>query len=309
MLFMGMHDNTQENISELIQRMRATGKKKFVLQLPEGLKTRATDIISALEKEGFEIIWAADPSYGACDLALEEARVSEAEALVHVGHSKFYVDFETPVPVLYFPWKMNADFDNIDISIIKEKNLGIITTIQHTDILNEAKKFFETKGKTAIIGGQILGCWTLSAEKIEDKVDAFVFIGSGHFHPLAIKDRKKPVYVVDIEKRTAEKLNTELFEKRRWANIYKARDAKTFAILVSAKAGQKELLGVAADIKRKIESAQKQAIILIMDEITEAKLQGIRAGAFVNTACPRILDDTWTRPIINAMDIDLVLGE
>ena len=67
-----------------------------------------------------------------------------------------------------------------------------------------------------------------------------MFIGSGHFHPLALKGTKKPIYVIDVEKKTAEKLDTERFEKRRWANIYKARDARSFAILVSTKEGQKE---------------------------------------------------------------------
>jgi len=296
-------DDFEENVSGLAKRMRASGKKKFMIQMPEGLKTKAFNIIEALEKEGFEITYAANPTYGACDLALEEARLAKAEALVHIGHSKFYVDIKAEIPVIYFPWKMTINFEGIDISIIKENTIGIVTTIQHTDILDSAKKFLESKGKTAIIGGQILGCWAVAAEGIEDKAEAFVFIGSGHFHPLALKGTKKPIYVIDVEKKTAEKLDTERFEKRRWANIYKARDARSFAILVSTKEGQKELLGVAEEIKKKIEAAQKKAIIIIMNELTEQKLLGIKADAFVNTACPRLLDDTWSRPMINAGDI------
>ncbi len=296
-----------ENITELITRMRASGKKKFVIQMPEGLKTKALDIIAALEREGFEIIYAANPTYGACDLALEEARLAKADALVHIGHSKFYVGIKSDIPVIYFPWKMHVNFEDIDISAIKEDVLGIVTTIQHTDVLNDAKKFLESKGKTAVIGGQILGCWSISAEKIEESVDAFVFIGSGHFHPLALKDTKKPIYVMDVERKATEKLDTEKFEKKRWANIYKARDAKSFAILVSTKEGQKELLGLAEVIKKKIETAQKTTVIIMMNELTEQKLLGIKADAFINTACPRLLDDTWSRPIINAMDVEEVL--
>ncbi len=299
--------NFEENTAELAKRMQASGKKKFVIQMPEGLKTKALEIITALEKEGFEVIYAANPTYGACDLALEEARLAKAEALVHIGHSKFYVDIKADIPVIYFPWKIEINFDDIDISPIKENTIGIVTTIQHTDVLGDAQKFFESKGKTAIIGGQILGCWAAAAEMIEDKVDAFVFIGSGHFHPLSLKDTKKPIYVVDAEKKTAEKLDTETWEKKRWANIYRAKDARSFAILVSTKEGQKELLGVAEEIKKKIEAAQKKAIIIIMDELTDAKLQGIKVDAFINTACPRLLDDTWSRPMINAMDVEEAL--
>ncbi len=300
--------NFEENTAELAKRMQASGKKKFVIQMPEGLKTKALEIITALEKEGFEVIYAANPTYGACDLALEEARLAKAEALVHIGHSKFYVDIKADIPVIYFPWKIEINFDDIDISPIKENTIGIVTTIQHTDVLGDAQKFFESKGKTAIIGGQILGCWAISAEKIEEKIDAFVFVGSGHFHPLALKDAKKPIYVIDVEKRTTEKLDTAAFEKRRWANIFRARDAKSFGILISTKEGQKELLGAAKDIKKKLEDGQKSALIIVMDEITDAKLQGIRVDAFINTACPRLLDDTWSKPVINAQDVDEVFA-
>jgi 2-(3-amino-3-carboxypropyl)histidine synthase len=278
-----MDDDTKRNISELIGRLDSSGKRKFVLQLPEGLKTKAVEIIQDLEKEGFEIIYASDPCYGACDLALKEASSCNADALIHVGHSKFYRN-------------------------ILENRLGIITTIQHIDILENVKKFLESTGKTVFIGGQVLGCHDIAAKNIEENVDAYVFIGSGRFHPLALRGTK-PVYALDIEKRKAERLDMQKWEKRRWASIYKARDAKVFGILVSSKPGQRELLGSAEGIKKNLEAAGKKAIILIMDEITEEKLMGIKVDAFVNTACPRLLDGTFSRPVINAMDLGEVLSD
>jgi 2-(3-amino-3-carboxypropyl)histidine synthase len=302
-------DKQDDNIIQLLQAIRQSGKKKFVLQLPEGLKTRAAEIIAAMEKEGFEIIYAADPSYGACDLATEQAKICGADAIVHVGHSKFYVDIQSDTDVIYFPWKIEIDFGAIDISPVKEETIGLVTSIQHREAIEKAKSFLEEKGKKAVIGGQILGCWSLAAKSIEDKVDAFLFIGSGSFHPLALKDCSRPVYSMNIEMQRVEKIDISAWEKRRWADIYRARDAKTIGILVSTKPGQKELLGVASEIKKKLEQSQRRAFVLILNEITEAKLQGIKADAFINTACPRITDETFSRPVINATDIDNVLEE
>jgi len=295
-----------DNITELIARLHESKKKRFVLQLPEGLKTKAVEIISALENEGFEVIYAADPSYGACDLALNEARTAKADALVHIGHSKFYIDIQSDIPVIYFPWKIGINFEGMDVSSIKEQTIGIVTSIQHRDVMEDAKKFLESNKKKAILGGQILGCWDLSARNIEKDVDAFLFIGSGHFHPLALKT-EKPVYVMNIELGLIEKLDTAIFEKKRWAAIYNAKSAVTFGILVSTKEGQNELLGRANEIKRKIEDNQKKAVILIMDEITDEKLAGIRVDAFINTACPRLADMHFSKPMINAGDLDEVL--
>jgi 2-(3-amino-3-carboxypropyl)histidine synthase len=96
-------------------------------------------------------------------------------------------------------------------------------------------------------------------------------------------------------------------EKIRYGRIMKAKDAKSFAILVTAKTGQHMLLANAEELKRKIESRGYSAFIISMDEITNERLMGIKCDAFVNTACPRIADAHWDKPFVNANDIDMVL--
>ena len=68
------------------------------------------------------------------------------------------------------------------------KKLGLATTVQFLGNLEEIKQQFKDKtifvGKeTQIYEGQILGCDVSGAEKIKNKIDAFLYIGTGHFHP------------------------------------------------------------------------------------------------------------------------------
>jgi len=294
-------------IQNLIDEIKKTGAQRVMVQLPAGLKTRAAEIASALEKEKIPAALSLNPCYGACDLADEEAKQAGCELLVHIGHTKFYREFSTSVPVIYFPWIAAIEFGEIDFSIINEKRIGLLTTIQHLSALPEVKLLLERAGKQAVIGGQVLGCWFDNADKIEGQVDAFLYIGSGKFHPLGIGNRK--IYTLDIEKMKVEEVDTAALERRRYANIYNAKNARSFAVLVTTKKGQNQLLGKAEEIKSMIKERGRDAFILVMNEINDTTLLGVKADAFVNTACPRIVEDSFSKPIVNAEDVEKVLAD
>ena len=294
------------NQTRLLEEIKKTGEKRVMLQLPMGLRARAAEMATALGKSGIDTVLALNPCYGACDLADEEAKYAGCGLLVHVGHSKFYRNFETVVPVIYFPWNQDIHLGDVDFSPIKEKRIGLLTTIQHMAVLHEVKELLGKAGKRAEIGGQVLGCWFANAEKIADRVDAFLYVGSGRFHPLGVKGKK--IYALDIERQKVEEVDTAALEKRRWANIYNAKDAVTFAVLVTTKKGQNELLAKADEIKKQIESSGRSAFVVVLNEINDTSLLGIKADAFVNTACPRIVEDHFSKPIVNAEDVEKVLN-
>ncbi|MFA4819847.1 MAG: diphthamide biosynthesis enzyme Dph2 [Candidatus Aenigmatarchaeota archaeon] len=290
----------------LVAEIKKTGVKRIMIQAPAGLNIKLAEILAKLEENGITALASVSPSYGACDLADEEAKQLGCELLVHIGHSKFYRDFSTRVPVLYFPWIVELKLGNIDFSLIEEERIGLLSTIQHVNALHELKAMLEEGGKKAVIGGQILGCWFLNAEKIADDVDAFLYLGSGKFHPLGLKNKK--TYVLDVEKMSIEIVDRTDIEKRRYANIYNAKDAKTFAILTTTKKGQFEMLARAEDVRKQLEENGRNAFILIMHEINDTSLMGIRADAFVNTACPRIVEDHFSKPILNPEDLKEVFN-
>ncbi|MFH0832763.1 MAG: diphthamide biosynthesis enzyme Dph2 [Candidatus Aenigmatarchaeota archaeon] len=284
-------------ISNLVKAVKSRKPKKILLQLPDGLRMKALEIANELEKSGIAVIVSGEPCYGACDLRDDEARKAKCDMLVHVGHIKFYKKIKTKIPVLYYPWAIAGDISGVDFSAIKEKRIGLLTTVQHMESIKEVAKKLEKIGKKAVVGGHVLGCWTQNAEKIKSKVDAFLFIGSGRFHALGVKGK---VYCLDVEKKKIESVDNMLFEKKRYARIFKAKDAAIFAILVSTKQGQFDLKKAEA-IKKCLEKRDKKAFILIMDEITDEKLLGIKADMFINTACPRLFD---AMNVLNAEDVD-----
>ncbi len=291
------------NIRDLVAEVKSRGAKKIMLQLPEGLKMNAAEMIDALKGSGIEAILSGDASFGACDTRDKEGFHANCDLLVHVGHNKFYRDFDTAVPVLYFPWVIDAAIDKIDFSGIKEHRIGLVTSVQHLHMLDEVSSKLKAEGKEPVVGGQVLGCWTVNAERIKNNVDALLFVGSGVFHLLGIETNKK-VYVMDLETQKIRSVDTSLLEKKRYANIYNAKDAKTFAILVSTKSGQRNLTGNAEKIASYLRERDKKALILVMDEIKDEKLLGIKVDAFINTACPRLMDDEWSKPFINANDVE-----
>lgn len=278
-----------------------------LLQIPEGLKRKALKIADDLG----DVIIDCESCYGACDLAINEAKVLGCDKIIHFGHSKL---IETDIPVEYKEMRERIKIPLEKIRI-KEKRIGLVSALQFLNSLKEVKEHLERNGKIVKIGkgsnysGQILGCDTSSAKAIEKNVDAFLYIGSGQFHPLGLALKtEKPVYFLDVEKNRLEDLKEikERFLKQKYAAIGLAKDAKTFGILVSVKPGQL-CLELAKEIKSKLEKKGKKAYILVFNEIKPEKLEGLDLDCYINTACPRIAIDNRTdfkRPILNPDELE-----
>jgi len=282
-----------------------------ILQVPDGLKRKVLKIADELG----DVLIDCESCFGACDLAIQEAKILGCEKIIHYAHSKI---LETEIPVEYI--ELREDYDPIpvlekELNKIKEEKIGLISSLQFLDSLEKAKKFLEEKEKTVIIGkgkfypGQILGCDISSAKTIENEVEAFLYIGSGKFHPLGIAlETEKLVYVLDVEKSEITDLKElkEKFLKQKYAAIALAKDAKKFGILVSVKPGQLNL-ELAKKIKKKLEEKGKKAYILIFNEIKPEKLEGLELDCYINTACPRIAIENRTefkKPILNIDEIE-----
>ena len=183
------------------------------------------------------------------------------------------------------------------------KKIGIVTTIQHKHKLKEAKKLLEKNKKTAVIAGTVLGCDVSAAKKIEKKVDAFLYIGTGQFHPLGIAlETRKPVIIANPSGNKVSRVKKEDIEgikKKRKGSYLKFLTSKNIGILVSTKPGQ-EKLKQALQLKKKLKD--KKCYVFIADEITPAELENFQfIECWVNTACPRIADSA--KRMVNIEDI------
>lgn len=279
--------------------------KKVLVQVPEGLKTRIFDIAESLEEQGYRVFVSAERCYGSCDNRFSDAAALGAK-IIHYGHSG-------PEPVEYREVRFSGD----PVGILKRhfslvsgfRSFGLLGTLQYLHLLEAVKKFLEAEGKEVLIGdsapgllpGQILGCRFENATAVQDSVDCFLFIGTGRFHALGV-EVEKPVFAVDVERGTVEKVDREEIEKKRMLALGQALSSERFAVLVSTKPGQFRP-GLAEEVYDALRSRGKKGLILVFDEISKDKLEGMEFDFLVNTACPRIAEDDLGAPVVNAGDL------
>lgn len=314
-----MFDFQLENI---VAWIRDGGYSSVALQLPEGLKIRATEISDYLsEKTGVDVLVIGLPCYGACDLFNYKGKT---DALVHFGHSPIPSQGDDP-NVLYIESRSDANLGKEILPMLEilPQRVGLLATIQYLDLLPKVKSMLESTGRTVIIGtgdrriaypGQVLGCNCSAAESVLDDVDVFLFLGEGDFHPLAAAfGVKKEVFVmnpVTKEFRNMSEIRDRILRKR-FAAIQSAKDAQSFLVIVCSKIGQDRSAQADAAVS-KIRSKGLKAYKAVMEEITPVSLMAYRVDAYVNTACPRVaMDDSarYDRPMITLTELDIVLGE
>lgn len=302
--------------------IRDRGFASVALQLPEGLKLRAVEVVDFLSRNTeAQFVILGDPCYGACDLFVEYRSV--AEALVHFGHS--------PIPsqgddknILYiealYTTDISAHLNNI-ASQLPEK-IGLLATVQYIQCMDQAKSILESLGKKVFIGigdkrvlypGQVLGCDCSSAEAISEKVDCFLYIGEGDFHPLAAAfGVGRKIHVLNPitgELRSVDEVRDRILRKR-FAAIQSASTANSFLVIVCSKIGQNRN-GLADSIVEAIRRNNKTAYKVYMDELAPQNFLAYRVDAYVSTACPRIAMDDYSKydkPMLTPPEVEIVLG-
>ena len=193
-------------------------------------------------------------------------------------------------------YKGKIIIDKKDIAKLPEK-IGLATTVQFIDHLNDIKKQLKRKVFTAKARqkykAQILGCDVSCAEKIKSKVDAFLYIGTGYFHPIALGLLEKDVYILSPSKGSITKLDKKLIEnykKRKKGAILKFLSAKDVGIIISTKPGQKYPVAKLKFLEKKYPS--KKFYLFITEHVDINQLENFPfIEAWVNTACPRLEED------------------
>ena len=283
---------------------------RILLQFPEGLKQKAMEYIEEYRKQGHEVFISGAACYGACDLALDEARAVHADKIIHFGHAPFLKE-KPPIEVEYIEYHIDANLDKLKETAgkINEEKIALGTTVQHIHQLEKMKEIFEDSGKTVFTGkgylahheGQILGCDHIAVTQF-DEADAIIIVGDGLFHAIGA-DSEKPVYVIHPQSGDARNIADEItkLKKRRRGAIARAIECSNFAVLLSTKPGQFRP-EIADKMKKELESIEKKAVVITANEFSPSALANLTEfDCYVNTACPRIADDTevFEKPILN----------
>lgn len=313
-------DQTKEEISTVLKENEYS---RIILQFPDGLlDTFLYEINSFLEDQGIEVVIAGDPSYGACDLPTVQAEIMKVDAIFHFGHSTFA--FPPPkigIPIHYFTVEANVQINWTKIlTEIKKydwKIIGLLTTIQHTSIMNQIQGYLNTDSPKFIMHkeGQILGCNQNRASAITKEVDAFLVLAGGNFHasPVVVATGKPTLRFDPFSQEfyLFDQAYRETYLKKRYAQITKAKEAKTFGVLVSLKSGQKPVDN-GKRLVNMITRAGKKAMLIPMFRIDPNHLINFyKVDAWVINLCPRIATDdfvSFTKPILTARELLVCLG-
>lgn len=176
----------------------------------------------------------------------------------------------------------------------KTNNIGLFTTVQFFDNLDNLKKQLSDAGievKTFLgphskYEGQILGCSIMNFD-----CNAFLYVGDGKFHPeaLVIKNPNKEIFCFDPFTNEFKTLDRSVIEKgiqRQKAGLTQFYTKNKIGIIVSTKPGQFHLRK-ARELKQQF--PDKKFFIFIGNTIDFDQLENFPfVEVWVNTACPRI---------------------
>lgn len=203
----------------------------------------------------------------------------------------------------------------VDVRLGKEMNklpkkIGLLSTVQYSHLLDKIKKHLEKAGKKVFLEkgkmtrykGQILGCDVSAAEKVKDKIDAFLIIGYDAFHYSPVLMLEKPLFIFSPETGTLKKIEKKEIETmkiKKKSALMKFYKADVIGIIVSTKPGQYNLKK-ALELKKSLEKNRKKSFIFVCDNIELRERENFRCQAWINTACPSMLMEP---EILNMQDI------
>jgi 2-(3-amino-3-carboxypropyl)histidine synthase len=309
----------------LFDALRAASPRKIVLQVPAGLVRNAHDLASQIrEATGVPVVLAARACFGACDFPSRD-EAPNADVAVVLGHAPIpNVPLARPT---YFVEMRDPTGDPAALASIVDRaglpsRLGLVASVQHLDLVDPLVAALARTGRTARTGrgdrrlaypAQALGCNYTGAEAVASEVDAFLFLGTGRFHPIGLAFAvDRPVWSLDPLRRTLEPpIDRARLIGRRQLAVAGARDARTWGILVSSFAGQNRT-PTALALQERARARGREAEILVFDRLDPRDLEGRALDAYVNTACPRIaLDDgaLYAKPILTPPEFLMALGE
>lgn len=231
------------------------------------------------------------------------------------------------------PYTGKVELCSETISYIKNKKytqMGLYASVQFVGKLEIIETQLKDLGITVItshpdrahVKGQLLGCDNYhNSLNLDENIDAYLYIGDGRFHPLALvyaqKDSKsmKEVICNDPINKIMEIMGVEdiitILKKYR-GSLLKFLTAKSVGILITIKPGQEQFKPALLLEKR---YPDKKFYFFIDNVISFDQLENFNfIDVWVNTACPMVgFDDQekFLRGVINlndAISVEEILG-
>ena len=156
-------DRHDFELDELIERIKSNDNRLVALQVPEGLKMQALEMMDAIEDETTaKIILAADPCYGACDLVHDKMQRMGVELVAHMGHSQMNIDSGMPTQFINVTYDGDPAIDPVlpilaQHHAIAEQRLVEAQSGQTMSSEEAQDRFLDAVGRVAPLTGTKLG--------------------------------------------------------------------------------------------------------------------------------------------------------
>ena len=206
------------------------------------------------------------------------------------------------IPINY---DIELDFDSILSNVFGK--VGICATVQYLKVAKKLAEFLKSKGieivskKCASTGEefQVLGC---DATACDSSADMYIYIGDGKFHPIWIQYKTGKKVLNAISNKFVDDSEVNSLRAHVRAAYLKFVNSEKVGVIVSLKPGQNRL-ELAKSLRTKFPN--KKFYILVMNDIDANQLNDFPVDIWVNTACPRLIDerDKFIKPIINVGDL------
>ncbi len=313
-----------DKIQESIDRIKAAGGRKVLLQLPDGLKPQAFDIFTRFSKE-FSVIVSSEAFYGACDVGGFET-YADVDYIVQFGHSEIpNLTYPKPMIFIEYPYgtRVNISADKLDT--LKQhgfRTIGVLFSVQYMDQASQLADILKEQGYSTITGkqdsrlkypGQVLGCNFSSAHSISLEADAFIVVSTGMFHAIGTQlATEKEVFIFDMNSMSLKSVKEDVdrFLRKRYARISRALYAKKLCVLVDTKIGQyRDKL--ADRIIGQANSIGLSTIKVEANEVKPSDLENMRCDVVVFTGCPRVpIDDgeKFSMPVLTPPEFQQLFG-
>lgn len=156
-------DKHDFELEELISRIKSNDNRLVALQVPEGLKMQALDMMDSIEEEtSAKIILAADPCYGACDLVHDKMQRMGVELVAHMGHSQMNIDSGMPTQFINVTYEGDPAIDPVLPILTQHRAIAeqrLVNAQSDSGVTEEEAqdRFLDAVGRVAPLSGTKLG--------------------------------------------------------------------------------------------------------------------------------------------------------
>ncbi|MEZ0393628.1 MAG: 2-(3-amino-3-carboxypropyl)histidine synthase subunit 1/2 [Desulfurococcaceae archaeon] len=307
-----------------------SNSRTVLLTAPDGLKHVFPCMRGLLTALGAKsIVLSSSPSYGSCDIPVEEAIAVGADVIVHVGHEPYPMrGYDYATKVLYVPAYTYADLPQGFLGGLVDflrsrgfREVVVGTNYSERIVALEVAQGLRDRGVKVVNDEPlvILGCiFPAELRKLSD-ARVLLVVAGGFFHALgAVMAGVPRVVGVDPFRQAYYDANAEAarYLAKRYFLAAKLRNEppKLVGIVVGSRPGQYRpwLVEALAKIlrERSVDYVVISSTYLRYEDLVAVD-RALRADAYVVTSCPRLpIDDLsdFHKPVLTPGELMFSLG-